>query len=486
MQRVYESRLSRSGVHFACPQNRRYAQRLGALLALLIAPTTTGVLLLRPWNNPANASAYRTALVERGDLVVTVAATGTLNPVVTVDVGSQVSGQVEELYADFNSRVTQGQVIARIDPETYRAKAAEVEAALEYDRTLVLLQRMQIERARVELEKARAQHAAAKAATARAELAADLARRQLDRRQSLAKRAVVSIAERERIENAHESAQTEVTAARAQELLQLAAIRAAELAVGSADVELKAHLERVKQREAAVRQSMIDLKNTEIRAPVTGTVVNRNVNRGQTVAASLQSPTLFTIAQDLRQMQVHAAVVEADVGRFAPGQRVTYSVDAYPGRTFTGEVVQIRKSAQVTQNVVTYVVVISTENPDEALLPGMTANLRVVVANKHDVLLVPNAALRFRPADWHEDQRHGGDNMRVSETGEAAGDLLGTPGRVFVVDQNGRPSAVQLRLGASDGRMTEVVAGELAEGQVVLTGAQPPARASRPGGFQLL
>jgi HlyD family secretion protein len=345
---------------------------------------------------------------------------------------------------------------------------------------------MQVERARVELAKAKAQHAAAKAATARAELAADQAKRELDRRQSLATRAVVSIAERERIENAHQSAQAEVTAARAQESLQLAAIRAAELAVGIADVQLKAHLEQVKQREAALRQSLIDLKNTDIRAPVTGTVVNRNVNRGQTVAASLQAPTLFTIAQDLRQMQVHAAVVEADVGRFAPGQRVTYSVDAYPGRTFAGEVVQIRKAAQVTQNVVTYIVVISAENPDEALLPGMTANVRVVVANNHDVLLVPNAALRFRPADLHEDQRHAGYNTRVSETGEAAGDLPGTPGRVFVVDQSGRPSAVQLRLGASDGRMTEVVAGRLAAGQAVLTGAQPPARASRPVGFQLL
>jgi HlyD family secretion protein len=486
MQRLYESRLSGSGVDFARPQTWRYGPRLGVLLALLVAPTSAAVLLLQPWNNHANTSAYRTTPVERGDLVVAVTAAGTLTPVVTVEVGSQISGQVEELYADFNTRVTQGQVIARINSEMYYARAAETKAGFEYDQTLVLLHRMQIERARAELEKARAQHAAAKAATARAELAVDLAKRELDRRQSLAERAVVSIAERERVENAHQSAKAEVTAARAQELLQLAAIRAAELAVGIADVQLKAQLERVKQREAAVRQSMIDLKNTDIRAPVTGTVVNRNVTRGQTVAASLQAPTLFTIAQDLRQMQVHAAVVEADVGRFAPGQRVTYSVDAYPGRTFAGEVVQIRKAAQVTQNVVTYVVVISAENPDEALLPGMTANLQVVVANKHDVLLVPNAALRFRPADWHEDQRHAGVSKPAGESGEAAGDLPGTPGRVFVVDHNGRPSAVQLRLGASDGRMTEVLAGDLTEGQAVLTGAQTLAPASRPQGFRLL
>jgi HlyD family secretion protein len=229
---------------------------------------------------------------------------------------------------------------------------------------------------------------------------------------------------------------------RSQELSQLAAMRTAEVAVGIAKAQLEAHLRLVKEREAALQQAVIDLENTYIRAPVTGTVVNREVSRGQIVAASLQAPILFTIAQDLRQMQVEASVVEADVGRFAPRQSVTFTVDAFPGRTFAGQVLQIRKAAQVTQNVVTYIVVISADNPDEELLPGMTANIRVVVVEQHDVLLVPNAALRFRPADWDEDRKRPSLNSAAAAS-KPAGELPGVPGRVFVVNGDGRPLAAR-------------------------------------------
>jgi HlyD family secretion protein len=474
-------RLSGAGV--APLRQQRYLQRL-ALLLLLALPASAAVLLVQPWSDRLNAPAYRAAQVERGDLVVAATAAGTLNAVVMVEVGSQISGQIEELYADFNSKVTQSELIARISPEMYEAKAAQAKAALEYEQALVPLRRMEIERARAELEKARAQHAAAKAAIARAELASDLTKRDFDRKRSL--RTVVSPADRERSETAHLTAQAELTAVRAQELSQLAAVHSAEAAVGVAEAQLEAHLRQVTLREAALQQAQIDVKNTYIRAPVTGTVVNRKVSRGQILAASLQAPTLFTIAQDLRQMQVEASVVEADVSRFAPGQAVTFSVDAYPGRTFTGEVVQIRKAAQLTQNVVSYIVVISAENPDEALLPGMTANIRVVVAEKHDVLLVPNAALRFRPPDWDEDERRAGVSSAAAAASTRARDLPGVSGRVFVVDAAGRPSAVPLRLGASDGRMTEVLTGELSEGQAVLTSAQRSAPAPRRVGFRLL
>jgi HlyD family secretion protein len=236
-----------------------------------------------------------------------------------------------------------------------------------------------------------------------------------------------------------------------------------------AEAQLANNRALVKHKEAALRQARTDLDRTFIRAPVTGTVINRSVSQGQTVAASLQAPTLFTIAQDLTRMQVHASVVEADVGRIATGQRATFTVDAHPGRLFTGEVAQIRMAPQVVQNVVTYIVVISVENADAALFPGMTANLRVVVAEKDGILRVPNTALRFRPADAPP------LDANLSAT---AGP--GVPGRVFVLGSSGEPVEVPLRLGATDGRITEVLAGELVEGQAVLTGtARATSRAER-------
>ena len=196
-----------------------------------------------------------------------------------------------------------------------------------------------------------------------------------------------------------------MTASRAQELSQAAAIRAAEAALNMAEAQLTNTQAQVKQKKAALRQAQIDVDRTYIRAPVTGTVVNRAVSGGQTVAASLQTPILFTIAQDLTQMQVEASVVEADVSRFRNWAAGHLYRDAYPGRLFTGTVKQIRKAPQTIQNIVTYVVVISTENPDEVLLPGMTANLQVVVAKREGVLKVPNMALRFRPPGQLEDVR---------------------------------------------------------------------------------
>jgi HlyD family secretion protein len=226
----------------------------------------------------------------------------------------------------------------------------------------------------------------------------------------------------------------------------------------------------VKQKEAMLRQAQFDLTRTQIRAPVTGTVVNRAVSRGQTVAASLQAPVLFTIAQDLTRMQIEASVVEADVSRFEIGQPVTFTVDAHPGRFFTGTVKQIRKAPQIVQNVVTYVVVIAAENPDEVLLPGMTANLEVVVAKRTHVLKVPNTALRFRPADLPIDE--GPRGGAVAAKSDQNIDMAGVAGRVFVIGSDGKPAPMPLRLGITDGRMTEVLAGTLTEGQSVITGPE--------------
>jgi len=389
-------------------------------------------------------------------------------------VGSQISGQVRDLHADFNATVVQGQVIARIDPETYEARLAQAQADAETTRTLVPTQHALIDQRRADLENARAEHETATAQTLRADLALRDAEADLERKRQLAHSAVVSAGDWERAKNAYGSAQAQLVSSRAQERAQSAKIQGAAAALHLAQAQLETNLAQVKQKEVAIRQAQIDLERTYIRAPVTGTVVNRSVNRGQTVAASLQAPVLFTIAQDLTRMQVEAAVVEADVARFAVGQAVTFTVDAHPGRTFAGTVTQVRKAPQVVQNVVTYVVVMSAENRDEALLPGMTANLQVVVAERTNVLTVPNAALRFRPPDLPAETPPGA----ALRAGAAGADRIGVPGRVFVAAADGRPTAVPLRLGSTDGRATEVLAGDLAEGDAVITGAAP----AEPGG----
>jgi HlyD family secretion protein len=462
-----------------------------AVLASLPAPSSSSVfgslLSLAPWSSSVSvdAPAYRTAAVERGDVVATVQAAGTLNAVVLVEVGSQISGQVKELYADFNSTVTQGQVIARVAPETYEAKVAQAEAELEIAQALVPVQRAQIESARAGLENAKAVKAAVEADTTRAAVALEDAEQELERKRPLAGRGVVSGGDWERAQNAYRSAAAQAVAARAHELSQGAAVRGAEAALRMAEAQLAMNLAQVKQAAAALRQAQIDLEYTYVRTPVTGTVVNRAVSGGQTLAASLQTPTLFTIAQDLRQMQVEASVVEADVSRFEIGQPVTYTVDAYPGRLFTGTVKQIRKAPRIEQNVVTYVVVIAAENPDELLLPGMTANLQVVVAQREDVLTVPNTALRFRPAGQILEEEQAGRWVGAAAAGNSAGEP-GVSGRVFVLGRDGQPTLIPLRLGITDGRKTEVLAGDLTEGQAVITGPAAASESAPDAGLSLL
>jgi HlyD family secretion protein len=235
------------------------------------------------------------------------------------------------------------------------------------------------------------------------------------------------------------------------------------------EAQLQSAEAQVVQNEAELRQAQVDLEHTIIRAPVDGVVVSRTVDVGQTVAASLQAPTLFTIAQDLAKMQVDVSVDEADVGRIRVGLRAAFTVDSFPGRTFIGQVMQIRKAAQVVQNVVTYTVVVSAANPELTLLPGMTANVRIVTDRKEDVLKVANAALRFRPPGVEAERpaRSGPGAGRGAAPGE------GVPGRVWVVGPDGQPKPLALRLGISDGSFTEVVSGDLADKQEVIVGLAP-------------
>ena len=343
---------------------------------------------------------FRTAKIERGALTATVSATGTLQAVVTVQVGSQVSGLVKELFADFNSQVKRNQLIARIDPEKFQAAVAQAKAQVDGAKAMVLNQRALVEKTRADLANANAAYAVAKAQTAKAQVAVVDSRRTLARNQDLKKKGFIAQADEDTAQAAYDSAVAQAESAKAQEDAQVSQIKSAEAQLRVVEAQLQTAIANVAQQDAGLRQAQVDLDHTEIRAPVDGVVVSRNVDVGQTVAASLAAPTLFTIAQDLTQMQVETNVDEADVGRIRDGLRATFTVDSFANQTFSGEVMQVRKAPVVLQNVVTYNVVISARNPDLRLLPGMTANVRLVVAQKESVLKVPNAALRFRlPGD---------------------------------------------------------------------------------------
>jgi HlyD family secretion protein len=429
----------------------------------------------------ASAPVYRLARVDRGPVVATVSATGTLNAVMTVQVGSQVTGRIQDIAVDFNASVRKGQVIARIDPESFEARVGQARAQLAAARAAVLNQRAVLDRGRAEVASAKATLAAGRAQLVNARVVVDDAKRQLDRRTELLRRGLVAQSDGDAAQAAHDSARAQLDAARAQADAQVEAVRAAEAQVRVGEAQVEAALAHVGEREAALRQAEADLANTRILAPVDGIVVSRNMDVGQTVVAALQSPILFSIAQDLAHMQVHASVDEADVGQVRVGQRATFTVDAFRGETFTGQVTQIRKAAQVAQGVVTYVVVLTTTNSGLKLLPGMTANVRIVVDDRARVLRVPNVALRFQPPGPEAEQiaREGAGTPAAEATQVATPPQpapAATPGRVWTRGADGRLRAVALSLGVSDGDFTEVLAGELSEGQEVLVGlTEPPA-----------
>jgi HlyD family secretion protein len=323
------------------------------------------------WQRPGEALVqYRTAPIERGNLQASVSASGTVNPVTQVSVGTQVSGQIRDLLVDFNSPVKAGQLIARIDPETFEYRVRSAQADVEAAQAGVLT--------------AQASAAAGRAQVARAQVDLNEAQRDFERKQSLVQMQFI--------------AQSEADRARALVNTSTEALKATQAQVGVTEAQIKAASANVAQRQAALAQTKVDLGRTRITSPVDGIVIKRAIEKGQTVAASLQSPELFIIAQNLSDMQVDASVDESDVGRIRAGQHATFTVDAFPGQTFEGDVRQVRKAAQTIANVVTYVAVVGFSNSAGRLLPGMTANVRIVTDQRENVLKVPNAALRVRIA----------------------------------------------------------------------------------------
>ena len=507
---------------------------------------------------------YRLARIDRGTIVASVSATGTVQPVTTVLVGSQLSGQVRELLADYNTAVRAGQIIARLDDDQLRARLAAARAELAQATSGVATARAQLDRLRAELTSAEAGIANADAQEARAQSQLDEAMRERERKRALIGRGAATAADLERAEAAALQAQASRAAARAQGEAARAARNGAQAALLVAQTQIAGAEAQVAQREAVLRQVEVDLDRAEIKAPIDGVVIRRDVDVGQTVAASLQAPVLFTIAQDLRHVEIHVAVDEADVGRIRPGQEAQFSVAAYPTANFRGEVLMTRLGAQTIQNVVTYVVVISAENRDQRLMPGMTATVRLITDRRDDVLRAPNAALRWRPVGAArgtdtatappagQGGRGGGfvgldqiepvlaKELTLDETQRAAlGRIVeeareqlralraaGLPpdqlrarmgaarqqtdrriaailrpeqtpaweawraqrnaaatvavaqGRIHVLDADGTPRAIAVRLGIGDGSVTEIAGEGLAAGQELVVGGGPRAPAA--------
>ncbi len=390
------------------------------------------VLALLAGCNSNQAPKYETAKVDRGKVVAKVTATGTLSAHVTVQVGAQVSGRLQEILVDFNSEVKKGQVLAKIDPQLFQAT----------------------------LEQSKANDTAARAQLQKARVQALDAERQYNRSKEL----------------------------RAQNLIAQADLDTAQANYEAAKAQVDASSANVAQTTANLHQAEVNLAYTTILSPIDGTVISRNVDVGQTVASALQAPTLFVIAEDLHQMQVDTSVAEADVGRLEAGMNVTFLVDAYPQERFKGVVRQIRFSPQTVQNVVTYDAVIDVDNPELKLRPGMTANVTFISAERDNVLRVPNAALRFRPPpELLAMHRDGGSRGKPREGEWTKKPEDGASKTLWVLD-GAQLKPKRVKVGVTDGSVTELTdPGELAEGSEVVTevtGVKSDAKAPGGGGMR--
>jgi len=382
------------------------------------------------WRNlgAPTESPYLTVPVSRGNVRQVVSSTGTLQAVVTVQVGSQVSGTIDKLLADFNTKVNAGQVVAQLNQDKFKAA----------------------------VDQARANVLAAQANHAKAKVSVEDALRSLERSRELRKR----------------------------ELMAQSDLDAAQTAYDAALAQLNVNQAQTAQAQAGLNQSMVDLNNTVIRSPVDGMVISRNIDVGQTVAASLQAPTLFTIANDLAKMEVHTSVDEADVGNVRQEQPVTFTVDAFPARRFRGKVHQVRNAPTIIQNVVTYDAVVRIDNKDLLLKPGMTANVQFLVSEKEDALTIPNMALRFKPPEeknesqelLRQEQSRTAPRVGARRTSRAGGSggavAEARPVRqvkIYLL-KDGKAQPVEVQVGITDGSKSEVIDSALKENDPIIIG----------------
>ena len=392
------------------------------------------------WRNlgAPTESPYLTVPVSRGNVRQVVSSTGTLQAVVTVQVGSQVSGTIDKLLADFNTKVNAGQVVAQLNQDKFKAA----------------------------VDQARANVLAAQANHAKAKVSVEDALRTLERSRELRKR----------------------------ELMAQSDLDAAQTAYDAAVAQLNVNQAQTAQAQAGLNQSMVDLNNTVIRSPVDGMVISRNIDVGQTVAASLQAPTLFTIANDLAKMEVHTSVDEADVGNVRQEQPVTFTVDAFPARRFRGKVHQVRNAPTIIQNVVTYDAVVRIDNKDLLLKPGMTANVQFLVSEKEDALTIPNMALRFKPPEEknesqellrQEQSRTTAPRVAARRTSRggsgdtSAGEARqGRQVKIYLL-KDGKAQPVEIQVGITDGSKSEVIDSALKENDPIIIGLSGSANQSQ-------
>ncbi len=422
---------------------------IGVIILVVIVGIVMGFTLFNRDNN--KGMQYKKEAIDKGDIEALVVTTGTLNPVTVVDVGSQVSGIINKLYVDFNSKVKEGQVIAELDQSQFRTRVKQNEA----------------------------NYRSSKASLDKANITFENVEKKLDRAKSLFEKNLISFEEKEAVETQYYSAKADISSAES----------------------------RLEQADSQLDSSQVDLTYTVIKSPIDGVVIDRKVNIGQTVAASFQAPVLFQIANDLSKMQMECSVDEADIGRIKEGQKVKFTVDAYPNENFIGIVSQVRYSAEIVQNVVTYPTIVEVDNPEMKLRPGMTATVSVVTGEAKNVLRVPNSALRFNPDLSPEEMRELMENMRqemMARMGGSRQDRASRPerdpgrqnaqrpgsgqqtshgrgfgmqgrqmrqvSRVWVEDENGKLKLIFIRAGVTDNTFTEVKGGNLKEGEEVITG----------------
>jgi HlyD family secretion protein len=400
------------------------------------------------------ASEYQTSRVALGDISSTVAATGTCNAVVTVQVGSQVSGNIKALYADFNTKVARNQLVALIDPEIFQAKVNQAQANLDNARESVINAQAAASKARADIASANAAQENAKAQQAKVQADLHNADLQLQRRLTLFSEGVMAKEDTDNAQAAYDGDLATVQAAQAQVIAAGDNVKSAQAQFEVATAQVEAMQAQVRQFQAALAEAALDLEHTQIRAPVDGTVIARYMDVGQTVAASFQAPTIFEIAQDLTKMQVDTNIDEADIGVVRVGQQASFTVDAFPGVTFRAEVSQIRKAPINVQNVITYDAVLTVDNKELKLFPGMTANVRILTNELKHTLKVPNAAFRFRLP---------GANENTARRQSAVQS-------VFILGPDKAPHPVQVTMGVTDGSFTAVSGDSLHEGDSVIVG----------------
>jgi len=492
------------------------------------------------WGDQSGTPQYMTAKVERGSLRNTVTATGTLQAVTTVQVGSQSSGTLSALYADFNSVVKKGQVIAQLDPSVAQAQVDQSRANLQQARASLQQSIASVAGSRAGVNDAQAKALAAsstvqnnQSGVSSAQANVSVLKAQLDdalaflkQQDYLMKSGVVAQREYDLANTAYKTAEARFNQANAQLNQAIlsekssassgiaqsqAQVQQSQAQVQQSQAQVQQAQAQVQQAEAALRLAEVNLAHTTITSPIDGVVVSRDVNVGQTVAASLSAPTLFTIANDLTQMQVIANIDQADIGLVEQAKSVKFAVDAFPGKEFEGKLQQMRLNPQNVQNVVTYNVVIDVSNPEQKLKPGMTANLTITIDERNNVLKVPNSALRFTPTDASGQRigrgtggggntggqrRQQTDNANAAggsgspsqaggqtQTGQASGQggerqfappsapvLAGQTRIIWVMGQDGKPQTRRIKVGLTDGASTEVVEGSLQEGELVVTG----------------